>query len=1057
MRQLLPLLVVPILILSLRAQGVVRPVSARAGAAPAVTTGNSLSGAAAWSPDGGSVVFLSRASNLTPEGRGEGGLNVFVRRLATKTTLLVSVSADGKSGGDGASAFGQFMGDSNRVVFSSLAANLVAGDTNGVEDVFLRDLTTGVTRVLSAGVGGVGANQGSTAPEGVAGRWVLFDSWASNLVAGDTNGYPDVYVHDLATGSTELLGRQADGGIAGMGTGSGRLSVDGRWAVFQSATTNVVAAPEATGADLYVRDRQTGAVRQVGVGLLAADWVGGVARVQDYDLSADGRYLAAVLSGGRYRVGGQTNADPVAIWVDLASDVVRVVAAPGVIAPTREIRLAEGGRRVFFDAQPAGETTSRVMAWDENGGIRTLESLALTLPPVQEVCTNSLLVEVSSDGAQVLLASPQGLAGTVGLEGEHQIYAWPLATGRPWLVSADGDGNATAGIGVLGGQFSADSKRVLFDTAAVLVPGDVNQEMDVFIASEEGPSTELVSVRSLAQSPVTATGLSSVAARPVSDDGRWVLFTSLAADLINPPLPTGGALNLFLRDMEEGRTILVSRTAPGQAPKLGAISPALLSRDGRRVVFGSSRGDLVSGDTNLVSDVFLYDRVADQVRALSVRLGGGGTGNGATTLSGTDGSGRWVLMEGGASNLAPGTSGARNVFLHDLEAGVTTLISTNFSSPVEIGNLLGFSGNSVISEDGRWTALVRSTSSAAGGEVYARDESGRSYRVDPGMSRVTMLAISPDGSHVASVQTGPQAMLRVRELPSRRQVLQIDLTGGGLRSMVFTRDGRRLLLATSKALVAGDTNAVDDVYLVGVEDGMIDWVSRKPGGGAGNGPSDQPSMSADGRRVVFRTAATDLIAGDPTSEPDVVVRDFVAGLTWRVAEPAVPGGDVSPASAPTISGDGKVMVCRSFGAGWVLGDQNELQDVFHVVLGGALVADEDADTLPDVWERWHFGGLSRGALDDPDGDGVGNAGEWRAGTDPRDAGSLLALGLPEMGLGEVRLEWRAVPGLAYRLERAVAFPGPWEPVGTVPASAGGRVSLGDVWRDGALYRVITVP
>ena len=150
---------------------------------------------------------------------------------ANATTVFVQV--------DGAPAIGA---DGRWIAFVSSATNLAAGDTNGSQDVFVHDRQTGTTSRVSLGQGGVQANSLSRNPAISAdGGFVALESFAGNLVAGDTNGVSDVFVRDMQAGTTTRVS-VATGGAQGNGaSGGAAISADGRWVVFGSSATNLVA------------------------------------------------------------------------------------------------------------------------------------------------------------------------------------------------------------------------------------------------------------------------------------------------------------------------------------------------------------------------------------------------------------------------------------------------------------------------------------------------------------------------------------------------------------------------------------------------------------------------------------------------------------------------------------------------------------------------------------------------------------------------------------------------------------------------------------------------
>ena len=164
------------------------------------------------SPDGRFVLFASTANNLVLVGTNPlpvlipPPLNVFLRDRVTGTTRLVSVNAAGTGGGNGDSLPAGISTNGQFALFESSASDLVPGDTNNATDIFVRDLVNGATLLVSAGTNGASANGVSRSPVMTPdGRYVAFVSAANNLVPGDTNGIADVFVRDLQAGATRLV------------------------------------------------------------------------------------------------------------------------------------------------------------------------------------------------------------------------------------------------------------------------------------------------------------------------------------------------------------------------------------------------------------------------------------------------------------------------------------------------------------------------------------------------------------------------------------------------------------------------------------------------------------------------------------------------------------------------------------------------------------------------------------------------------------------------------------------------------------------------------------
>jgi len=170
-------------------------------------------------------------------------------------TTRVSVASDGGQG-NGDSRYSSISADGRYVAFRSWASNLVGGDTNSEQDIFVHDRQTGqTTRVSVASDGGQGNYDSQYPSISADGRYVAFDSWASNLVGGDTNGGPDVFVHDRQTGQTARVSVASDGGQGNDGSYWPSISADGRYVAFYSWASNLVGGDTNGCCDIFVHDR----------------------------------------------------------------------------------------------------------------------------------------------------------------------------------------------------------------------------------------------------------------------------------------------------------------------------------------------------------------------------------------------------------------------------------------------------------------------------------------------------------------------------------------------------------------------------------------------------------------------------------------------------------------------------------------------------------------------------------------------------------------------------------------------------------------------------------
>ena len=259
----------------------------------------------ALSANGRYVAFRSDATNLVP-GDTNGTIDVFVHDRQTGTTSRVSVATGGGQSNNNSftpalSADGRF------VAFHSFATNLVAGDTNGVLDVFVHDRQTSTTTRVSVATGGIQANNTSRAGFLSAdARWVVFESDATNLVAGDTNGVRDLFVHDRQTGATTRVSVATGGGQVNGESVDAELSADGRYVAFQSDATNLVAGDTNGVGDFFVHDRQTTTTTRVSVA--SGGGLQGGGESSEGTISGDGRFVA-FLSFATNLVPGDTNGE----------------------------------------------------------------------------------------------------------------------------------------------------------------------------------------------------------------------------------------------------------------------------------------------------------------------------------------------------------------------------------------------------------------------------------------------------------------------------------------------------------------------------------------------------------------------------------------------------------------------------------------------------------------------------------------------------------------------------------------------------------------------------
>jgi hypothetical protein len=245
--------------------------------------------ASAISDDGRYVAFVTRSS-FAP-GDTNGFWDVYVRDRVLGTTELVSVSTTGANGNEDSGPYGAAMSADGRfVAFESIATNFAGGDSNANFDVFVRDRSLGTTTLVSVNNAGLQGNSGSYAPTISAdGRFVAFSSAAFNLVSGDTNGTEDLFVRDRLLLRTERVNVSSSGVQADQQSISALISSDGRFVAFYSYATNLVAGDTNGFWDTFVHDRSSGATERVSVSTIGAQ---GNSPSQIPAMSADARFVA---------------------------------------------------------------------------------------------------------------------------------------------------------------------------------------------------------------------------------------------------------------------------------------------------------------------------------------------------------------------------------------------------------------------------------------------------------------------------------------------------------------------------------------------------------------------------------------------------------------------------------------------------------------------------------------------------------------------------------------------------------------------------------------------
>ena len=418
-----------------------------------------------------------------------------------------------------------------------------------------------LTRVTSAWDGSQ-TDGGSTTPTISAdGRFVVFNSLATNIVEGGQAS--QLYLYDRKTGSTELVSLASDGSPANYEAYYPAISSDGRFIAFGSNATNL--AGELPG-EIYLRDRKTGET------VLVSGPVDGSMPSADANgpsISGSGRFVA-FLSFSENLVPEDTDILPDIYVRDMQENTLHLAS------------VSSSGEKGNSDSGVAGgQSISR------DGRYVAFQSYASNL--------------VAGDTNEV-----------------SDVFIHDRSTGKTERISVSSSGqqaNAESNSQVISGS----GRYVGFTSAASnLVPGDTNGVVDVFVYDRQTHKTERVSVSSTGSQQAAGViyGVENFAHLSISDNGRYITFVSQATNFEKGMRistcdyaviggSSGPCANIYLHDRQTGKTSLLSAASKKQSGNSVSYSPAI-SPDGNWVAFGSDASNLVSGDTNGQADIFLY-------------------------------------------------------------------------------------------------------------------------------------------------------------------------------------------------------------------------------------------------------------------------------------------------------------------------------------------------------------------------------------------------------------------------------------------------------------------
>jgi len=879
------------------------------------------------SADGRYVLFVSTANNLTLMSNGAPmsvlplpGMNVYLRDRASNTTTLVSVNLAGTGAGNGDSLPGGICTNGQHVLFVSAASDLVPNDTNSANDVFVRYLVNGMTTLVSVSTNGTSGNGESRDPVMTPdGRYVAFVSAATNLVAGDNNGIPDIFVRDLQSNTTTLVSIGAMSTSSTSPTGSSEvpeITPDGRYVAFYSTATNLVPGVTTTG-EIYVRDLVAGNTLWASASAYSIfqSVTGSTNEIScNFSISTNGQFVAFEAC-----TNPPSGAAPrgIILRYNVQNGLTDVICSNAPVPAEsyeciHDLDMTPDGRFVAFVATVENNslTNTAIYLWDAQAGSNTLVSLDQnTGLSANGVCDSPV---VSTNGRYVAFLSAGTDLVTNLLNGQYHVYLRDVQVGTTTLQDVDTNGTGFGVMSVTVPSMNDDGSVVAFENGDDnVVTNDGNPDSDVFVRELTANSAELVSVHDPSLPSMTPSGgVSGLTPYSLSANGRYIAYFSDAGNII--PKDMNGYRDVIVRDLMTGTAVPVSLNTNGVVGDSISTDPAI-SGNGRYVAFTSSANDLVPNDANNMLDVFMRDLQAGTTTLVSVSTDGVHPGNSDSYSPSISADGRYVLFYSKASNLASGSfsAGPQYLYLRDLQAGTTYAMTQNEVVAASM------------TTDGRNIAFIGAISGTSGVYIW-NSQVGAVIYTNYNCPNASMISISPDGQEIAVASSSQ--LFAVNVISNATSTIQSSVTFlAPFAGLQFRSDGHCLTYAMTPL---GSVSA--KVYLYDFLAGTNVLISQNPNTlQPANGASDSPDISPDGRFIAYRSAATDLVAGSTNGIPQLIVYDrlFGSNSLLSTATTSSAAGD-NRSLTPMFSSDGRTLVFASWASNLALDDFNHFSDVF---------------------------------------------------------------------------------------------------------------------------------
>lgn len=923
------------------------------------------------SSNGEIVSFAAAVRSVGEDAHRYKPKNVYWKDLRTDEIRLMSVAQDGISGGNGDSENPVLSPDGHWLAFESTATNLIpfrfftVGNA-APRNIFIRETGGGPLRLINPVRNNLFILGSSYAPSlSSDGQRVAFVG--DGLPAGDK--IARVYVWDNRVGDIIWSGTNYEAPTVGFGKFMApQISADGRWVSFLQITT---LQQNNTRSAIVLHDLETGADR-----ILQTNWVSCVPIIPSEDSSV-----------------------------------------------------------ILF------ERPNQLCFWNTFS-----ENVTSLNPPLLGIAGQTYNIQASADRTLQRIAYLKYSSNRVDGQSVStaQLYLYDAGLQQSRLVSTNRLGEPAHHLELANPVISQDGRFIAFQASdGDLSNGDKNQAVDVFLHDLTEGRTQLIShrhpdfVKSTPHSfPVNLPCLSSNGAVFAFSamDGHWV------------DVATNNSTDLFTLNMQSGTTTRVTGGPGVTANPHQRYHFPQLSHDGRFMAFAGLHVNS-SDRSRLAPQLYFTDRSSgalEQIPGLADINISDSLASRVRSSFYLSPSGKFLAFLG----VDPKYFGSLQIILRDLTSRSNQVASlgTNdvlipykqFRNPwvSKDGSAVLYlsDGDGLIAEPLRQKADVY--------RLFSRNMATHQTRV---LSRET----GDTGSLVASGSIETYTVNAAETVVAYRlgSILDRPTIGAWIADIAsgtnryypqvqtiygFSADGRYAIARRAEAASSG----ADALGRLDTWTGeLLSFPSGADWGGNFLSDMNRPLISADGRFVVFQSSDGHLAPGDKNGASDIFVRDMTAGVTFLASANAGGSGSGNgPSATPLLGDDGRTLLFRSWASDLIAGDANNTRDWFRMQL---TAPDSDGDGIPDDWEWVYFNTLDRDGTGDFDSDGLSDAKEYAAGTDPTNQQSVLrVLTLQSIGGSTIKLLWGAVPGKDYEVQRrsSVSSEG-WETVGHVHTSS----------------------